>query len=103
MNKFLASLPSTNFRIFITMLLTTLTATRYLASGIGWSERLHVDSWEPSWEWLTFLAMMAGIDLAQFYAKRKTMTESPPAGPDIEDAKAGTIVPNKPTTIRGRE
>lgn len=71
MTAWLATMPSTNARIFVTLLLTCGTAARYWSSA----------SWEPSWEWLTFLAAMAGIDTVQFAVKRKTdgRFQSPPA------------------------
>jgi len=68
-NKFLKWIevaPTTNLRILSTLVLAVGTAIRYwIASGA-------TDTWEPSWEWLTFLAAMAGIDVVQHYNKRKT-------------------------------
>lgn len=88
-NQFLATLPSTNFRIFVTLFVTVATAARYLASGVGLQPGgIHIDTWEPSWEWLLFLAAMAGIDLAQFHLKRKSHMETTPTLPDPEDANA---------------
>ena len=86
-NKFLATLPSTNFRIFVTMFFVACTTARYILSGAaigGW----HFDQWQPAGEWLLFLAALAGLDLAQFHVKRQSYIEAPPNGPDIEDAKA---------------
>lgn len=65
MNKLmdlLARLPSTNARIAMTLLLALGTGVKYWSSGV----------WEPSVEWLAFLVAWAGIDVAQFAAKRKT-------------------------------
>jgi len=69
-------LPTTNARIAVTLLCMLATATVYLASK----------TWEPSWEWLAFLVTMAGVDVAQFAAKRMThrtggTPEDPPAPP----------------------
>jgi sterol desaturase/sphingolipid hydroxylase (fatty acid hydroxylase superfamily) len=68
-------LPTTNARIAVTLLCMLATATVYLASR----------NWEPSWEWLAFLVTMAGVDVAQFAAKRMThkpdATDNPPAPP----------------------
>jgi hypothetical protein len=81
--KWLATLPSTNFRIFVTMMVVVGTAVDYWISG------------DVSGEWLIFLGSMAGIDVAAFGIKRKTYEASkdpPPAAsapPDREDAKAG--------------
>lgn len=75
-NRWLGALPSTNFRIFVTMLLAVITTLRYVASGIGVSARgMHVDTWTPSGEWLLFLTALAGIDVAQFATKRTTSAE----------------------------
>ena len=84
MIEFLAKLPSTNFRIVVTMTIVQATAARYLLSGV-WG----LGDWTPSWEWLSFLALMAGIDAAQFWAKRETYTPAPPAAPDVEDNPEG--------------
>ena len=60
---FLAKLPSTNARITMTLVLSLGTGIKYWVSG----------TWEPNIEWLAFLVTMAGIDAAQFTAKRKTI------------------------------
>ena len=87
--SWLGTMPSTNVRIFNTINLVTLTAIRYLLSdirllGLG----IEFGKWEPSPEWLGFLLLMAGIDGAQFLAKRKTHQPVPPSSPDVEDVAA---------------
>lgn len=62
LNEWLAKLPSTNARIALTLVCVLGTAVRY------WSST----TWEPSIEWLAFLAGMSGLDTVQFFAKRKT-------------------------------
>lgn len=62
MLKWIAKLPSTNARIVVTLVVLVCTAGRYLLTT----------TWQPSWEWLVFLAAMSGLDVTQFYAKRKT-------------------------------
>lgn len=69
-NEWLNTLNSTNFRIQWTMVVTLGTAIRYWASN----------TWVPGYEWLAFLAVMAGIDSWQFGKKRDTH-QSPPADP----------------------
>lgn len=78
MHKFLATLPSTNAVIFNGMLIATLTAFRYLLSGV------HVDlrigtfgfaEWAPSGEWLLFVAAILGVGTTQFGIKRSTSAE----------------------------
>jgi hypothetical protein len=59
----IARLPSTNFRVFITLGCVVWTTARYLTNDLGW---------EPSLEWLGFLATMSGLDLATFTVKRRT-------------------------------
>ena len=58
----IARLPSTNFRIFVTLGCVVWTTAKYMTST----------TWEPSLEWLGFLATMSGLDLAQFGVKRRT-------------------------------
>jgi len=60
--KFLDKLPTTNARIALTLALALGTAIKYWASA----------SWEPAWDWLMFLALMSGLDVAQHWAKRST-------------------------------
>lgn len=84
MRRFLAEFPSTNGRIVMTLVVVLATAVRYLCAG---------PPSEESWgEWLLFLAGMAGVDAAQFYAKRKTFD---PPSPD--SARAG--IPASETTV----
>jgi hypothetical protein len=58
----LAKLPTTNARIAVTLVLAMGTGVKYWVSN----------DWRPDWDWLAFLAMMSGLDAAQFYGKRKT-------------------------------
>ena len=62
----LAALPSTNVRIFVTLVVFLATALRYLTA---------TDGWTPSLEWVGLLLGMAGVDAAQFLAKRRTHPE----------------------------
>lgn len=84
MNKWLKDLPSTNFRIAVTMLLAFLTALALALAGAAGRE---VDEGVLGL-WLGFLAVMAGVDYLQFAKKRETHMETPPARPDVEDAQA---------------
>lgn len=79
--KWLADLPATNVRIVVTLAV-------FVATGIysGFGQR-PIDG-----EWLVFLGAMAGVDFAQFAAKRLTYKPAPPMPPDVEDAKAGATV-----------
>lgn len=54
--------PTTNIRILLTLAIVTGTAIKY------W---MH-DTWIPDWQWLVFLAGMAGLDVWQHHNKRKT-------------------------------
>jgi hypothetical protein len=65
----LGKVPTTQARILVTLLLGFGTAVRYWLATPG--------GWAPSWEWLGFLSVWAGIDAAQFYSKRAT--HIPPA------------------------
>jgi hypothetical protein len=79
--RWLADFPSTNGRIFMTLGVFLGTAVRYWTS----------ETWKPSYEWLAFLIVMAGLDVAQFAKKRETYVAAPPNAKDIED------VPSKAT------
>ncbi|OFV86636.1 MAG: hypothetical protein A3J75_06340 [Acidobacteria bacterium RBG_16_68_9] len=77
----IATLAMTNLRIYCTLMMTTLTGVVYLGVAVA---RLALAAagkpvagvvWEPSWEWLGFLAAIGGIDAAQFAAKRITQSE----------------------------
>ena len=66
--QWLAKLPTTNARIAVTILLMLATGIMTL---IRWTT--------PPIEWLGFLALSAGLDVAQFHSKRVT-TFSPQGG-----------------------
>ena len=61
LNQFLATFPSTNGRILLSLLLMLGTGIRVLVS---WTA--------PPWEWLVFLGAALGIDVVQFGMKRAT-------------------------------
>src|SRR5687768_2984316 len=91
--EFLAKLPSTNARIFVTLLIYAATSVVFLylmAIGQlgGIDESMFVT-------WLTFLSFWAGLDVAQFHLKRKTHMEAPPTQPDVEDAPAQELAAKK--------
>jgi hypothetical protein len=85
--KWLADFPSTNGRIFVTIALSVGTAVRY------WSS----ETWKPSYEWLAFLIVMAGLDVAQFGKKRDTFVAMPPSGKDVEDTPSKPSAPKATT------
>lgn len=58
---FMAKLPTTNVRIVSSIVMAFGTWIKVLVTG-----------WEPSLVWLGFLIAWAGIDAAQFVAKRAT-------------------------------
>ena len=55
----LGKLPTTQARVTVTLAIALGTAVRYFVGG-----------WEPSWEWLMFVAGMSGLDVTQFHLKR---------------------------------
>jgi hypothetical protein len=59
-----ATMPSTNVRIGVTLILALGTGARVILVG-----------WAPPTEWLVFLTGWAGLDVLQFGAKRATATE----------------------------
>lgn len=64
---FIEKMPSTNFRIFISLILATATGIVVL---IRWTA--------PPWEWMVFLGGMMGLDVLQFKVKRETQQTPPP-------------------------
>lgn len=87
------TMSTTNLRIYCTLLCVLWTAANYTVR----TDPL----WIPSDSWLGFLAVMSGLDMGQFYAKRKTSFPPPndvdilsrtPAQPEVEDCKQSTDV-----------
>lgn len=67
MNEFLGKLPTTNARIAVTLLLVMGTGAVVLVT------RFTEHAWiAPPLEWLSYLALNAGLDIAQFHSKRVT-------------------------------
>jgi hypothetical protein len=81
--KKLADMPSTNARIFMTLIVFGGTAIKYWYTNKA-----------PDNNWLIFISVMAGVDALQFGAKRATEKPTPPLGKDQEDT-AGVPVPPK--------
>lgn len=84
LNGALASFPSTNARIFITLLCFIATGMVYLYLLLIGADAAIDES--VFGMWLAFLSAWAGLDVVQFAQKRKTHMESPPTKPDVEDA-----------------
>lgn len=83
--KWLDNLPSTNFKIFISAVLSCGTA---LVLFTAFLLRIKLD--EPVLAmWLGYLGAFAGINYLHFAKKRETYIPSPPNNPDVEDADAG--------------
>ena len=81
---FLAKLPSTNLRIFVSVLLACI----YVLGAMGMNL---IDRRVPEATLIvlgSFLLAMMGLDVAQFSVKRATHMPTPPSRPDIEDASA---------------
>jgi hypothetical protein len=86
--NWIANLPTTNTRIVVTLVLATATAIRYF-----------LGDWMPSIEWLAFLLAMAGVDVAQYTAKRFSDTgyvSAKAAGPPVV-----TPITTTTTTVSG--
>jgi hypothetical protein len=66
LNDFLSKLPSTNYRIAVTVFLAVVTTARY----VGWG--IPGDNDSGWYAWLAFLGTMAGVDAWQFKKKRET-------------------------------
>ena len=61
MMQLIATLPTTNLRIAISLML-------FFATGV----RVLVTNEAPPWEWLLFLGAAMGVDVVQFGVKRAT-------------------------------
>jgi sterol desaturase/sphingolipid hydroxylase (fatty acid hydroxylase superfamily) len=92
----LGIVPTTQLRVVTTIGLAVATGIVYLGLAIKVSMfGLHNPAvpgtettlvWTPSYEWLGFLAVMAGIDTLHFFAKRHTHK---PGGDAPPETKAG--------------
>ena len=80
----IARLPSTNLRVFVTLLLALTTAGHYYTS-----------SWRPSTEWLGFILGLSGLDLAQFHSKRRTWVP--------QNGEADAALPHQDTSPEGSD
>ena len=60
--EIVGKMPTTQFRIMVTIVMMLGTAVRYWTSI----------TWQPSVPWLGFLSVMAGVDTAQHVAGRLT-------------------------------
>lgn len=97
---------ATTFRITVTMGVVVTTSIRYELSGInigrGW---LTFTAWEPSDSWLTFLAVMGGVDMVQFAAKRLSYKPELEAKKSVTETLTGTttetVVKSKETANAG--
>lgn len=67
--------PTTQIRVLITCGAIIVTTARYVLEPSQCLGGQCTPGWEPSIEWLGFLATMAGIDTAHFLGKRKTSAE----------------------------
>lgn len=95
--KWLAALPSTNFRIFVTVCLFSATIQTLLVCVVL---QIPLDRYE----WIIGMIFAAegtamGIDLLQFGKKRDTYMPAPPTAPDVEDVKAGDSPQTKDRTV----
>lgn len=92
-NEWLAELPSTNFRIQWSVVFVGGTAVRYWLTDTTWkafSLTVGLGKWEPSYEWLAFLLLLAGVDSWQFAKKRATQNPSLSTKQNQPDGEAST-------------
>lgn len=62
----------TNLRQQVTLGMVVGTGVVYLALSIKYALIPETKEWSPGYDWLGFLALMSGLDITQFHAKRKT-------------------------------
>lgn len=82
----ISKVPTTALRVVITILLTVATGVMYFATAFI-----------PSYEWLGFLALMSGLDVAQFHSKRKT-SWSPQEHAEADRIRTGHIIEEEECT-----
>ena len=82
----ISKVPTTALRVVITILLTVATGVMYFTTAFV-----------PSYEWLGFLALMSGLDVAQFHSKRKT-THKPEELARAEVIRNGHVTDEEATT-----
>jgi hypothetical protein len=68
--EWLGKVPTTQARVVVTILCVVATTVRYIIGG-----------WVPNLDWLGFLAVMSGLDVTQYYAKRATEFTPPTPAP----------------------
>ena len=84
MNKWLSEVPTTPLRIVTTILLVWIVVLTWLVVCLVGTKPTP----DGMGEVFIFLGVSLGLDIGQFFLKRKTFQHAPPNGPDIEDAKA---------------
>lgn len=76
-------LPSTNFRIFVGVLLSVIYVL-WVLTGVTFG-RINDTNATIIYSLGVFILLQEGLDVAQFKFKRDTYVPAPPAKPDIED------------------
>lgn len=69
------ALNMTNGRQASSLILVQATGIVYLALAVKWAIIPDTKQWTPDWLWLSFLGVLAGLDIAQFSIKRNTTPE----------------------------
>lgn len=72
-----ATMPSTNVRIAASIIAMLATTFVTLTTALIVAVRGAGTAWEPGYEWLGFLVLYAGLDVAQFHSKRVTQKPEP--------------------------
>ena len=88
------AISTTNVRIFVTMLAMLCTTVSYVF--------IHATTggWVPNYNWLIFLASMAGLDALQYFGKRMT-TFTPDGETVASKIRAAGIPATTETLITG--
>lgn len=100
MKKWVSDLSSTNFRIFVSILLAVFVVIVLTVVGLVFNRPVQEG---VMWAVLGFIGLMLGLDVSQFVFKRKTELVSPPTT-TAENARsviaAETPAPPKPVFTR---
>lgn len=105
--RFISEMPSTNARLFVSLVLFAVIGLAVVVTGVGrdpYCATVGVEAglqalpvcvsrgWQPSYEFMGFITLWGGLDVAQFWAKRKTNQPDAPELPPGTEVRSATSV-----------
>lgn len=92
--KLIAETPTTSIRAWVTLILATGTGLKYLGAPPCTIVGSVCVGWEPTLNWLMFIGVLAGADVAQFTAKRVTAWRENPTASENSPPPGANPPPN---------